>query len=160
MSGIGLFALAHQQRAQAERVGLELARAMASAVDAELRSTVAVLESLATTTALDRGDLPAFGERARRILDTRPQWAAIALADPSRTPLADTRVAPGAALPPIADVESFDRAVRTRAPVVGNLSRNAPAALLFPVRVPVMRNGELRYILTAVVKPDEVRYVV
>src|SRR5215470_7896900 len=98
MSGIGLFALAHQQRAQAERVGLELARAVASAVDAELRSTVAVLESLATTT-LDRGDLPAFDERARRILDTRPQWAAIALADPSRTPLADTRVALGPALP-------------------------------------------------------------
>ena len=60
MSGIGLYVLGQQQRTQAERVGLELARAVATAVDAELRSTVSVLEALATTFTLDGHDLPAF----------------------------------------------------------------------------------------------------
>ena len=41
MSGIGLRVLAQQRRVQTEHVGLELARAVATAVDAELRSTIA-----------------------------------------------------------------------------------------------------------------------
>jgi len=49
MSGIGLYALAQQQRIQAERIGLELARALATAVDAELRSSMSVVQSLATS---------------------------------------------------------------------------------------------------------------
>src|SRR5262245_60634184 len=80
MSGIGLYALMRQQRAQAEHVGMEFARAVATAVDAALRSSVAVLDSLATSLALDRDDLAGFHERARRVLATQPQWAAIVLA--------------------------------------------------------------------------------
>jgi hypothetical protein len=38
MSGSGLYLLARQQRVQVERVGLEFARALATGVDAELRS--------------------------------------------------------------------------------------------------------------------------
>jgi hypothetical protein len=49
MSGIGLYALAQQQRIQAERIGLELARALATAVDAELRSSMSVVQALATS---------------------------------------------------------------------------------------------------------------
>jgi len=160
MSGIGLYALAHQQRVQAERVGLELDRAVATAVDAELRSSVSVLESLATTPTLDRHDLAGFRERARRVLETQPQWAAVMLADRSATRVVDTRFSPGAPLPPIADRASFDRVVETRAPAVGNLARGHDGRWLFPVRVPVVRDRELRYVLTAVVKPEEVREVV
>ena len=160
MSGIGLYALAHQQRVQAERVGLELDRAVATAVDAELRSSVSVLESLATTPTLDRHDLAGFRERARRVLETQPQWAAVMLADRSATRVVDTRFSPGAPLPPIAERASFDRVVETRAPAVGNLARGHDGRWLFPVRVPVVRDRELRYVLTAVVKPEEVREVV
>jgi hypothetical protein len=160
MSGIGLYALAQQQRVQAERVGLELARAVATAVDAELRSSISVLESLATTLTLDRGDLAGFRERARRVLQTQPQWAAVMLAAPSGTRVVDTRFRSHAALPPIAERASFDRVVQTRAPTVGNLARGTDGTLLFPVRVPVIRDRELRYVLTAIVKPEESRDVV
>lgn len=47
MSGFGLYLLSQQQRVQAERVGLEFARAVATAVDAELRSTISVLSAAA-----------------------------------------------------------------------------------------------------------------
>jgi hypothetical protein len=158
MSGIGLYALAQQQRVQAQRVGLELARAVATAVDAELRSTISVLESLATGHELDRGDLPAFRDRAQRVLDTQPHWAAVMLADPAGTRLVDTRYGAGDRLPPLAERQSLERAVHTRAPVVGVLARTAEDALLFPVRVPVLCNRELRYVLSAEVKPDEIRH--
>jgi len=160
MSGIGLHLLGQQQRVQAERVGLELVRAIGTAVDAELRSTVSVLESLATTFTLDGNDLSAFRERARRVVDTQPQWAGVTLADPSGARLVDTRLGAGSQIPPISDRESFDRVIRTRAPVVGNLVKGADGVLQFPVRVPVVRKGEIRYVLTAVVKPEEIRDVV
>jgi signal transduction histidine kinase/ActR/RegA family two-component response regulator len=160
MSGIGLYALARQQRVQAERVGLELARAVATAVDARLRSTISVLESVATGDELDRGDLSAFRGRALRVLDTQTHWAAVMLADPSGTRLVDTRYGAGDPLPPLAERQSFERVVRTRAPTVGALARSAEEAFLFPVRVPVLRNRELRYVLSAEVRPDEIREVV
>jgi signal transduction histidine kinase/ActR/RegA family two-component response regulator len=160
MSGIALYALAHQQRVQAEHVGLELARAVATAVDAQLRNTISVLEALATSPTLDRQDLAAFRERAQRVLKTQPHWAALLLASPSGTRLLDTRYGHNDLLPPITDRPSFDRVVRTREPVVSNLVRNPEGVLVFAVRVPVLRNGELRYGLTAIVKPEEIRDVV
>jgi signal transduction histidine kinase/ActR/RegA family two-component response regulator len=160
MSGIGLHLLGQQQRVQAERVGLELVRAIGTAVDAELRSTISVLESLATTFTLDGNDASAFRERARRVLDTQPQWAGVTLADASGARLVDTRLGADSQIPPISDRESFDRVIRTGAPVVGNLVKGADGGLQFPVRVPVLRKGQIRYVLTAVVKPEEIRDVV
>jgi len=160
MSGIGLYALAQQQRIQAERIGLELARALATAVDAELRSSISVVQSLATSLALDRDDLSGFQERAQRVLETQVNWAAVFLADPSGHRLVDTRFRSGTVLPPILEKESFDRVVRTRAPAVGNLAKNTQGVLLFPVRAPVIRNGELSYVLTALVKPEAILEVI
>src|SRR5437867_7806407 len=159
MSAIGFYLLLRHQQVQAERVGLELARALATAVDAELRSSTSVLEALATTAALDRNDTSGFRERAQRVLNTQPNWAAVLLADPAGHRLMDTRFA-SPAPQPLAEPLSFDTVVRTRAPAVGNLAKGLDGSLLFPVRVPVLRNGELRYVLTAVVKPEEILDVV
>src|SRR5207249_10449533 len=139
---IGFYLLLRQQQVQAERVGLELARALATAVDAELRSSTSVLEALATTAALDRNDTSDFRERAQRVLNTQPNWAAVLLADPADNRLIDTRFA-SPAPQPLAEPRSFDTVVRTRAPAVGNLAKGLDGSLLFPVRVPVLRNGEL-----------------
>jgi signal transduction histidine kinase/ActR/RegA family two-component response regulator len=160
MSGIGLAALARQQRVQAERIGLELARALATAVDGELRGAISVLQSLAIAISLDRNDLAGFSERAGRVLDTQPNWAAIFLADPAGKRLVDTRFPHGAVLGPILDKDSFNRIIRTRAPTVGSLAPSSQGVLLFPVRTPVLRGGELRYVLTALVKPDVILEVI
>jgi signal transduction histidine kinase/CheY-like chemotaxis protein len=160
MSGIGLLALEHQQRKQVERVGLELARALATAVDAELRGIGSVLEVLATSVSLDHYDRPAFLARARRVLDTQPHWAAVVLADPSGIRLADTSFPPDTPLPPLAEPSSVETVRRTRAPAVGSLAREGPGTLHFAVRVPVVRQGELRYVLSADVKPDAILAVI
>jgi signal transduction histidine kinase/ActR/RegA family two-component response regulator len=159
LAGLSLFALQAQQQAQAERVGLELARSVANAIDAELRKAVSILETLATTPTLDRDDLSGFRDRARRVLDSRPAWAGIVLTDPAGTPLVDTRSAEGSALLPVAERESFRRLVETRAPTVGSLTRHAEKHWLFAVRVPVMRGARVRHVLTALVTPESVREV-
>ena len=160
MAGFGLYALVEQQRTQVQRVGLELARALATAVDAELRSTIAVLDALATAPALDRDDLAGFRARAHRVLQTQPKWAAVMLATPSGTRLVDTRFERGIDLPPIAERETFDTVVRTRRPKVGTLARGARGELLFAVRTPVIRNGDVRYVLSAIVKPEAILDVI
>ena len=99
IAGLGLYALAAQQRADARRVGIELARSVATAADAQLSSSGDVLEALSTTLTLDRGDLAGFGARARRVLELQPGWAAIRLAEAGGKPLVDTRVRAGDTLP-------------------------------------------------------------
>ena len=157
IAGLGLYALAAQQRADARRVGIELARSVATAADAQLSSSGDVLEALSTTLTLDRGDLAGFQERARRVLELQPGWAAIRLAEAGGKPLVDTRVRAGDTLPSMIEPDSFAEVVRTRRPAVGNLVRDAQAGWLFPVRAPVVRGGALRYVVTALVKPDEIR---
>jgi len=157
MAGIGLLVLARRQRSQAEQVGLELARSVATSVDAELRSSVAVLETLATSRTLDDGDFDAFRDRSRRVLELRPDWVAISLADPGGRTLVDTRSADGHALPLAGERGSFDAVVRGRRSVVGSLARHDRSAWSFSVRVPVIRGGNLRYVVTALVRPDGIR---
>ncbi|HWN16505.1 MAG TPA: cache domain-containing protein, partial [Candidatus Dormibacteraeota bacterium] len=160
MSGVGLYALARQQRTQAERIGLELARALATAVDAELRSSVSVLQSLATTVEIDPKNLTAFRQEVQPVLETQPTWAALFLADPSGHRLVDTRFPLDATLPTVFETVSFQRVVRTRAATVGGLARGADGVMLFAVRAPVLRAGRVEYVLTALVKPDGILNVI
>jgi hypothetical protein len=160
MSGVGLYALARQQRTQAERIGLELARALATAVDAELRSSISVLQSLATTVEIDPKNLTAFRQEVQPVLETQPTWAALFLADPSGHRLVDTRFPLDATLPTVFETASFQRVVRTRAATVGGLARGADGVMLFAVRAPVLRAGRVEYVLTALVKPDGILNVI
>jgi len=153
VAGIALLAFFYQQREQAQRAGLEITRALSTAVDAELRRDISVLEVLATSPLLDNDDLAAFLVRSERSLAAQPHWRSMILALPDGTPLMDTRVHQGQ-LPAIAERQSFDRAVRERRPVVGDLARGPRGEWAIPVRVPVERGGKLRYVLTAAVSPD------
>ena len=160
MAGFGLYALERQQDARAERVGLELARSVANAVDSELRSAISILETLATTPTLDQGDLTGFRERARRVLERMPEWAAIALMDGEGIPVVDTRSPEGSRLLPVVmDYESLDYVLRTRTPSVGSLKRHPTKDWLFAVRVPVIRDAAVKYVISALVTPDAIRDV-
>jgi hypothetical protein len=64
-----------------ERAMLDLARALSSAVDAELDSSVAALSSLAQSPAMLAGDVRAFYELARLQANSQPEWLGVFLAD-------------------------------------------------------------------------------
>ena len=153
-AGVGLLVLVQEQRAQAERAGIEVTRALASAVDAELGRSLAVLQGLAISPALDTGDLQRYHQSMVRALETRPDWLTITLADTSGRQLLNTRRPYGKPLGMVLDLPSHQHAVRKRAPVVGALTRGPGSEIAVPARVPVVRSGEVRYVLTAAVKPD------
>jgi signal transduction histidine kinase/ActR/RegA family two-component response regulator len=154
MAGLGLLALAQEQRRQAERAALEVTRALATAVDVELGRSIAVLRGISVGPSLDTGDLVRYREVMRRTVETRPDWLTITLADPSGQQLANTRRPFGEPLPMVVDLPSLAAAVRTRQPVVGALTTGPGGEIAIPARVPVLRDGEVRYVLTAAVKPD------
>ena len=155
MSGVSLFALVHQQRQQAERAGIELARALVTAVDAELQRSVGLLQVLANAPSLDRGEMERFYEVTRRVLQNNPSWLTVILGDPQGKQITNARFRFGEPLPPIVERESYERVLRTGEPAIGALARGAGTQLAVPVRAPVIRAGELRYVLTAAVKPDD-----
>jgi signal transduction histidine kinase/ActR/RegA family two-component response regulator len=154
MSGIGLYALAQQQRVQTERASVELARALASAIDAELRGVRHVLDALATSSALDAGDVSLFYRVAQPVAATREHWRAILLAQPDGKVLVHTGYPQGRSDMAIVEPESFEQLVQLKGPVVGAMRRGARGEYGVPVRVPVIRDGKLRYVLTGVIDPQ------
>jgi len=163
MSGVALQALLEQQRQQAEQSSLDLVRALATAVDTELRLTVSALQSLALTDpigSVGATDLASAHRFARRVLAARPEWRGILLASADGTPLFNTALEYGAPGWQIAEPESLAEVVRSGAPVIGPLTKGARGNLGIPVRVPVLQEGKVRYVLTAIVRPEAILRVV
>jgi signal transduction histidine kinase len=121
---------------------------------------VAVLEAIGTATILVRGDLDAYHGVVKRVVATRPNWRSILLHDAAGNMLFSTNLPYGAKLPATAEPASIRRAVETRQPVVGALARGAGGEFAFPVRVPILRQGEVAYVLSAVIQPEYVLEVV
>ena len=82
-AGAVVGSLGRQQRASVENGLQTTVRALAIAVEREIGASVRALEVLATSTALDRGDLRAFHELARRAAEEEEVWYAVTLADTS-----------------------------------------------------------------------------
>jgi signal transduction histidine kinase/ActR/RegA family two-component response regulator/HAMP domain-containing protein len=160
MSGFGLYTVVQQQREQVERSSLDLARALGSAVDGELRSAMAVLEGLATAPSLDSGDADGFYRTAQRVAQTQPQWRAVILHEPNGRVVVHTGYPLGRPDLAIAEPGSFDQVMQTRTPLVGPLRRGQRGEFGVPVRVPVLRDGQLRFVLTGVVNPEAILDVI
>jgi PAS domain S-box-containing protein len=149
--------LAHEERATFERGVTERTRALLTALDAELGSSVTVLEALATWEHFDGNDLGSFYEDATRVLNSQPTWITIRLAFPTGEQLIDLLYPFGARLPAVAEAPSFEQVLRTRKPTVGQLSQEPSVnQRAFSVRVPVIRHGDVKYVLTAIVDPQGV----
>ena len=132
-------------------------RAFMSAVDAELNGHVQTLRALAGSRALARDDIEDFYQAARNVLATQPAWTNVNLLTSDGRQLMNLAAPWGTPLPsrPF-EPNSFDQAVKTRSPAVGNLAEggrfNQPPSVA--VRVPIVRDARVAYILTAAVKPE------
>ena len=135
-----------------ERLMVGHARALSSAVDAELDATVAALSGIAKSPSLAAGDLRAFHESAARL--ARPDWLGVVLSGPDGEPLLRTMAPYGAPAARIADPGSLRKAIDERRPIAGHVARGQGGRPAVPVRVPVTGpNGE-PWVLSAVVQPD------
>jgi signal transduction histidine kinase len=143
----------YQQRDQ-ERLMLDLARAVASAADAELDGVVSTLTNLGHSPTLQDGDLRGFYEIAKALDQAQPEWLGVILTDNAGKVLLRTMDAYGAPAGPPAEPVSLREVLATRRPVAGHITRGPGGKAAFPVRVPVIAQDGSLYTLTAVIRPD------
>ena len=154
---IALAALVRLQQDAGEVSTLELTRALATAVRAELAGSVATLQAVAASPLLDAGRMDEFAAMTARVFAQRSDWMALFVAEPDGRLV--SRLGGGATGSMTVTVErdSFDKAIRTLQPQVGQLTAGPGGKRGVPVRVPVVRDGQVRYVLTAVVRPEALR---
>lgn len=146
--------LAERERSNFKQQVSDQVISLTSAVDAELGNVIGVLETLATSRALDTGDIRTFYDQASRVASMQPGWNAVQLALPSGEQVAHTLKPLGSKLPRVKDTTSLDEVRHSGAPAVGNIVTGAfTNQYVVPVRVPVLRNGEIKYVVTASISP-------
>ena len=140
------------ERRATERGLQDVSRALTLAVDRELETSVKALEALAASLHLDAGDFGKFHEHLQRVMPTQPRWRAVLLADAAGTvTLVSTPTQDGTARRSIADRGYFKELVATRKPVFSELivDRAPQPEPTIVMVVPVVRGGDLRYVLGA-----------
>jgi len=143
-----------EQRATFRRGATDRTRALVTAVDTELKRSIAALEALATSEHLQSGHLAAFHAEAGRVLKRRPEWLSIQLAPRSGRLVLSLQRPFGAELHDVEERASFDKVFWSRRPTIGDLFREPITnQRVFAVRVPVARSGAVEYVLSALVKP-------
>ena len=147
--------IARRERAVFQRGAQERTLAVRTALDIELAGHLTSLRALASSETLAMGDLRAFYDEAARILTSQPNWRGISLTLPSGHHVFQTTESFGADVPPIRDRPSFERVLRTGQPATGNLVLDGEDYRI-PVRLPVLRNGQARYVLSVMIDPQTV----
>ena len=147
--------LGREQRMSVERGLQTTVSALAIAVEREITASIRALEVLSTSDLLSRGDLAAFHAQATRAVDAQDVWYVLALTDPSGQILLNTARPFGTSLPWIGDRRYIQRIIATGRPAVSDLmAGRTTGELNVTVAVPVQREGVLRYILFAAIKPE------
>ena len=163
--GFALHGLLQVQREQTQASTLGVARALATAVDSELRLTVAALQALALTEPLGAPEASGLVDAlllAKALRASHLEWRGVLLVTPDGKIVFSTEGAVGAvsgASNEVVEAASLAQVVRTGQPAVGPLTPGKKGNLAFAVRVPVVRNDEVRYVLTAIVRPEAISAV-
>jgi signal transduction histidine kinase len=146
-------------RAVIERRLMDAARVDAAAVDRELDAVIRALQVLASSPSLAADDLQTFREEAARLELAQPGWYTVLLLSPEGQQIVSTRLPRGAPLPAVREPASVREVVRRKAGVVGVLAAGPPSGpgYRFAVRVPVLRDGDVRYVLSAVIEASFVQ---
>lgn len=157
IAGLGLWLLVQHQQHEAEQRALESSRQAATIIESELRRSVTILQALAESPLLRTGDLSDFDTLVGRILPLVPGWRTVLLATPEGQVVRRISSVNRPAGGPLAEPDSFAEVLAQRRPVIGQLGRGPAGLLAFPIRVPVLREGRLNFVLTAVMTPESIR---
>jgi hypothetical protein len=124
---------------------------LASDIDRDLEGMIVKLSTLATSPSLHRRDLAEFHAQATAAAHD----SNIVVLDPSLQQIVNTLVPYGTALPKSGDPETALRAIASKSPQVSDLFTGAVAGnLRLNVVVPVLQQGEVRFILRMSFFPD------
>lgn len=139
-----------------ERRLLESAKVDALAVDRQFQTVIGTLQALSTVASLDTDNYEQFYQDASRVKATQPNWFAIVLLTVDGQQVVNTRLPWGTQLLEAADPESLRRVAETRQPAVGAIRtpQRGNTDLVFAVRVPVMRDGVIRHVLSGIMRVE------
>jgi len=152
-SGAVVWVHAWDERAAVEGALQVGGRNLALSVDAQFASYTAALETLATSAALDSGDLARFYRAAGRARAANPDLLSVALLDPSGQMVFNLLRPFGEKLPQTRIPDTLRRVLDTGRPAVSDLFvGTVTGEQLVVVAVPVARDGQTRYVLTASVR--------
>ncbi|GAB1545055.1 hypothetical protein NUACC21_77310 [Scytonema sp. NUACC21] len=153
--------LSLNERAASERRLLLAARNLAQDVEREISSTTRTLQALAASDRLNQSKLKDFYHEAQRTVQTQPTWLGAILLTPDGRQVFNTSRPFGTALSLANEPKSVWRVVETRQPTVGYLALSRLKRIwAFPIRVPVMRDDKLRYVLTALITSEALIHLV
>ena len=148
----GVLLVRHERQTMKEEAIGRTQSAM-SAVEADIRGHFAALQALVASRSLEAGDIAAFYEETQRVLRGRSHWLTVRLALATESQLFDAVVPLGNELPPMRDLTSFRLAVATRQPVISDVDTSGQRPLV-RLRMPVMVDGVVRYVVTVPLAPD------
>ena len=140
------------ERRTTERGLQDVGRALTLAVDREIETSLRSLEALAASPQLDTGDVRSFYDHVQRVVPWQPRWRAVLLADAKGAiELVSTQPLGSVARPAIGDRDYFKELVATRKPVFSQIiaDRSPHPKPTIMMVVPVIRRGDLRYVLGA-----------
>jgi signal transduction histidine kinase len=153
---VAVVLLAMRDRHASVEHGLqEKAVTLAVGVDRELESSITALRTLAASMALDERNYRVFYEQARRTREVNASWLTVYLVEPSGHQIMTLLRPLGTPLPNVGHME-FVRAVgETARPYVSDLTFGPVSQRhIITVDVPVLRDGNVRYILGASMVTD------
>jgi len=137
------------------RVVKDRNRAFMSAVDTELSGHIKTLAAMTSLESLLAGDLRRFHRDAASILATQRDWENVVLSGPDGRQLVNVAVPFGEPLPPNSDAMSVREVAAAGTPkVVGLRRRQLTNTFGIPIRLPVASGGEVRYVLSALLRPE------
>lgn len=136
-------------------------RAVMSAVDAEIHGHVTTLQALSAFRSIAASDLPAIHDAEKRVLATQHNWKQLMLSSPDGRTLVDGTHEFGETLAPDPDLASLRKAVEQRTPTVGNVVfRPRAASYGIPIRLPIVHDGVVTFVLTAIVDPAQFQHLI
>ena len=150
--------LLENQRDTFRRGVEERTLAVLNTVEVELKKSISTLEALSVSPTLEGPDVEGFRAIAASVLATQPDWRTINLALPSAQLVMTLSRPHDAALPMLPrDDTSISRVLETLRPAVGDMALGPTSGKWdFAVRVPIIRDNAVTYILSAVVSPDSI----
>lgn len=156
-------AMLHQQRQQLEGTTLSMARALAGGIDARMQQTIAALQAFSLSERLEDAeniDRSAAQAASRVLRSSRSDWQGIVLAKPDGSVVFTSESPLDSGLRQVVERGSLNETVRTQTPVVGPMSTGPRGRVAYPVRMPILSGGEVKYVLTAIVDPESILNVI
>ncbi len=147
-----------QQLAQAEARVVQLAVDLADDISNELERGVTILETLALSGSLERGEYSALHTHAKRILERRSDLFVVL--DASGQHIVNSLVPLGSARPQYGNPEAFAKVVATRKPMVTDMFYgNTRKTWVINILYPVLRDGAVDRVLVLSLTADRVRRI-